>query len=182
MLSLPRLTLSHFELFVDDMPAMLDFYTGRLGFVITDRDEDGMVFLSNNPKEHHQLVLNQRKSTNPVNSPMDHIAFRLGSLSDLREYHANFKKGEVDFQSVSHGNSWSIYFRDPENNRFELFTDTPWHVDQPCRFEINLDLSDEQLYDFTQAKIRNLPGYVELVDWQRSHVKNLGVKQAEQDQ
>ena len=32
---------------------------------------------------------------------------------------------------MSHGNTLSIYFNDPEGNGLEVFWDTPWHVAQP---------------------------------------------------
>lgn len=28
----------------------------------------------------------------------------------------------------NHGNAWSIYFADPEGNRIELYTPSPWYV------------------------------------------------------
>ena len=49
--------LSHVGLYVTDVPKMTDFYTTVLGFVVSDRAEDGRItFLSRNPSDHHQLV------------------------------------------------------------------------------------------------------------------------------
>nr|MBX2846828.1 hypothetical protein [Acidiferrobacterales bacterium] len=60
--TLPNIALSHFEIFVENVTLMENFYTQCLGLVVTDRGEgqDGMVFLSNSPQEHHQLVLTPR--------------------------------------------------------------------------------------------------------------------------
>ena len=33
---------------------------------------------------------------------------------------------------MNHGNAWSVYFRDPEGNRIEIFCDTEWYIEQPC--------------------------------------------------
>lgn len=159
--SFPNIYLSHFELYVHDVVSMEEFYTRYLGFVVTDRGEgnNGMVFLSRNPDEHHQLVLNPRQSHKPVESPVDHISFRINSIADLRVFHKALLSSSTTLQTVSHGTTWSIYFRDPEGNRLELFTDTPWHVNQPCKFEINFELSNEKLLEFTEHRIRDLPGF-----------------------
>lgn len=172
----PNISLSHFELYVRDVAIMEEFYTRHLGFVVTDRGEgkEAMVFLSRNPHEHHQLVLNPRQSDNPTESPVDHISFRVDSITDLRQFHTALVSSSTILQTVSHGTTWSLYFRDPEENRLELFTDTPWHVNQPCRFEVNFELSNEELLEFTELKIKDLPGFVEVRDWRKSHIKSFG--------
>ena len=115
----PNISLSHFELFVDDVSCMEEFYTRCLGLVVTDRGEgkNGMIFLSRNPNEHHQLVLTPRKSDTETESPIDHIAFRVDSITKLRVFHKALGSCSTKLQTVSHGTTWSIYFLDPENNR-----------------------------------------------------------------
>ena len=81
----------------------------------------------------------------------------------------------MKLQTVSHGTTWSIYFRDPENNRFEIFTDTPWYVHQPCKFFIDFELSDEELIQFTEKKINKMPGYSIVSEWKKLHKNSLGV-------
>ncbi|HEY5739952.1 MAG TPA: VOC family protein [Gammaproteobacteria bacterium] len=163
------LSLSHFELYVRDIAAMEDFYTRYLGFEVTDRGHGAaaMVFLSRNPRAHHQLVLNPLEPAAATQSPVDHIAFRVGTLTALKSLHAVLTGSPAELQTVSHGNSWSLYFRDPEGNRLELFTDTPWHVDQPCRFEIDLGLDEPALREFTENAIRDLPGFGDAGDWRQ---------------
>ncbi len=177
MKSPPNLTLSHFELYVRDAPRMEAFYTRCLGFVVTDRGEgpDGLVFLSRNPQEHHQLVLNPRPSRRANVSPLDHISFRVGSLQDVRTVYAGLKSQPgAAVEAVSHGDTWSVYFRDPEGNRLEVFADTPWHVAQPCRFPIDLSLDDERLRAETEQRIRDLPGFRNLEDWKKDHAGSVG--------
>ena len=171
-----NMLLSHIELYVQDITLMESFYTQSLGFVVTDRGqgENAMVFLSRSPKEHHQIVLNPRESHRSIESPVDHISFRVESLSALRCFNCALKvKPEISIQTVSHGSTWSIYFRDPEGNRFEIFTDTPWYVNQPCKFEIDLELTDEQLMQFTKAKIEVMAGFSVAEEWQVTHQGNL---------
>jgi catechol-2,3-dioxygenase len=157
---------------------MEEFYTRCLGLVVTDRGEgkNGMIFLSRNPNEHHQLVLTPRKSDTEAESPIDHIAFRVDSLTKLRVFHKALESCSTKLQTVSHGTTWSIYFLDPEDNRLELFTDTPWHVNQPCRFEVDFEMSNEELLEFTELKIKDLPGFVEVNKWRESHATNVNAK------
>ena len=173
--SFPNICLSHFELFVDDAACMQEFYTRCLGFVVTDIGEgkDAMVFLSRNPNEHHQLVLNPRNSEMETESPIDHISFRVDSIASLRVFHQSLLSSSTLLQTVSHGTSWSIYFRDPEDNRLEFFTDTPWHVNQPCRFEVDFAMSNEELLEFTERRIEGLPGFEEVSKWRGSHAKTI---------
>ena len=60
----PVLSFSHFGFFVRDIPGMEDFYTRVLGFAVTDRGEldtprgrVSLVFMTRDPKDHHQIVL-----------------------------------------------------------------------------------------------------------------------------
>jgi len=179
--SFPNISLSHFELFVDDAACMEEFYTRCLGFVVTDKGEgkDAMIFLSRNPNEHHQLVLNPRNSDIETESPIDHISFRVDSITSLRVFHQSLLSSSTLLQTVSHGTTWSIYFRDPEDNRLELFTDTPWHVNQPCRFEVDFAMSNEELLEFTERRIKDLPGFVEVNKWRESHSKTVNEKNIE---
>ncbi len=178
VLSFPKISLSHFELYVDDVSSMEEFYTRCLGLVLTDRGagERGVVFLSRNANEHHQLVLTPREINTAIASPIDHIAFRVATITKLREFYKALKHYSIVLQTVSHGTTWSIYFVDPENNRLELFTDTPWYVNQPCRFEVDFEVSDKELLEFTEQKIKGMPGFVEATKWKDSHAAKINSK------
>lgn len=168
------IALSHFELKVRDLGVMEDFYTRALGFVVTDRSES-MIFLSAHPGEHHQLVLGRAADGDFRSGSLDHLAFRVGNLSALKARHADLAAiGDVEMEGVSHGNAWSIYLRDPEGNRLEIFTDTPWHVAQPVRFAVDLAMAEDDLIAWTEAKVSVMPGYRPLGEWQGDHKKALG--------
>jgi catechol-2,3-dioxygenase len=176
--SFSNMLLSHVELYVKDIVLMENFYTKNLGFIVTDRGQgpNAMIFLSRSPEEHHQIVLNPRQTHQTVQSPIDHISFRVKCISDLRGFnYALTSNPEIEIQSVSHGTTWSLYFRDPEENRFEIFTDTPWYVNQPCKFQVNLELSDEDLIQFTKNKIENMSGFSVVAEWQSLHTNNLAL-------
>ncbi|MEM7100085.1 MAG: VOC family protein [Pseudomonadota bacterium] len=131
-----NLTWSHAVMYVRDLENMLDFYTNILGFEITDQGPIGpeitITFLSQNPDEHHQLaMIPTRKSDDPPNS-VNHMAFRTDEFDRLKALHETLSTMEgIRINPLSHGNTLSIYFNDPEGNGIEVFWDTPWHVAQP---------------------------------------------------
>ncbi len=128
----PDIYLSHFELYVRDVVSMEEFYTRYLGFVVTDRGEgkNAMVFLSRNPDEHHQLVLNPRPSHKAVESPVDHISFRIDSIANLRVFHKALLSSSTTFETVSHGTTWSIYLQNVNHSEIVKPTQNIFHC---CR-------------------------------------------------
>jgi catechol 2,3-dioxygenase len=131
-----RLTLSHAVLNVRDLDTMIDFYANVLGFEITDRGQLGggleIVFLSQSPDEHHQFaMMNSRRDSDRPNS-LNHVAFRTPIFEDVKALHERLQAIDgINVRPLSHGNTLSIYFNDPEGNGIEVFWDTPWHVKQP---------------------------------------------------
>ena len=131
------LRFSHVGLFVTAMAPMVDFYSGVLGFAITDHGRLGdavLTFLSRDPREHHQLVLVEGRPPGLPDRIVNQVSFRLDTLGELRQFWRRIARAAPrELVAVTHGNAWSVYFRDPEGNRLEVFTDTPWHVTQPVR-------------------------------------------------
>ncbi len=170
MSDLPNLTVSHFELRVKDVKQMERFYTNVLGFIATDRGKgkNAMVFLSRSPDEHHQIVLSPGGDGTP--GALDHIALRVDSLDALRQIHSKLKsRKECQFETVSHGTTWSVYLHDPEGNRVEIFADTPWHVAQPVRFDIDLELPDQELLRVTEEAIQERSQFEPSAAWRQRH-------------
>jgi catechol-2,3-dioxygenase len=163
------LGLSHFEIKARDLERLEDFYTRVLGFIVTDRSLPGayrMVFLSLNPGEHHQIVLAQADGGDFGAGSLDHLAFRADGLPALRRHHQALQTyGGLAVETVSHGTTWSLYFRDPEGNRLEIFADTPWHVAQPLRFPIDLAMADRELIAWTERQIAALADFQPAEDW-----------------
>ncbi|MGA8399905.1 MAG: VOC family protein, partial [Stellaceae bacterium] len=96
-----------------------------------------------------------------------HVAFRVDSLDEVRRVYEKMRALPCTKpEPVSHGNTWSVYFRDPENNRIEVFTQTPWHTKQPCRFDVNYDQDDDALKQSTQADAAKLAGFTMTEVWQ----------------
>ena len=130
--------LAHAVVYVTDMSQMVDFYTQTLGFKVAARGPLGqepteIVFLTKNPLHHHQLAfMNTRKDAGPSNS-LNHLAFRVDSLDDVKTALRAVTEdpSASGVKPVTHGNAWSVYFKDPEGNGVEIFCDSPFHVQQP---------------------------------------------------
>ena len=125
-----------------------------------------LVFLSRDPREHHQIVLaDGRPARLPFNT-INQISFRMDDLAGLRQMYARLVAEAVaDLAPVSHGNALSVYFLDPEGNRVELFIDTPWYVDQPLRIPLDMELPDAALWEQVEAQARKLPGFRPVEEW-----------------
>ena len=116
--------LGHFGIFVQDMPKMVDFYSGVLGLTVTDRGpDDRIVFLSGHPEtEHHEIAL--AKSPDQK-TDAGQVSFHIDSLADLKDMHKQIADYgcEID-RVVNHGIAFGCYFRDPEDNRVEVYWST----------------------------------------------------------
>jgi len=175
----PALSFSHVGLFVHDLERMADFYTRLLGFAVSDRGQLGktsLVFLTRDPGEHHQIVLaSGRPEELPFNA-INQISFRMHDFAGLREMYraVTAEKGCSEIAPVSHGNALSVYFRDPEGNRIELFVDTPWYVDQPMRIPMDMSLPDAALWKWAEETARARPGYRPVETWRAELADRIG--------
>jgi catechol 2,3-dioxygenase len=74
---------------------------------------------------------------------------------------------------LTHGNAWSIYFRDPEGNGVEVFCDTPWHVRQPQARSWDPSLSEEDLLAWTKEEFGADPEFGPIEDFYAARAKHL---------
>lgn len=172
---------SHFGFYVKDLPKMRDFYTRILGFVETDRGVargHPICFLSRDPKEHHQIVLVEGRTGSIDEKVINQISLRVETLDELRAVYARVKReAEVsDINPTDHGTAWSLYFRDPEKNRIELFVDSPWYVEQPRVDPLDLDTSDAEIKARTKAAIEKNPTFQPIEQWQADFATKLQKK------
>jgi catechol-2,3-dioxygenase len=177
MTSVPEFSFSHMGMFVTDAARMEDFYTRVLGFAVTDRGLLGsvsLIFLSRDPKEHHQIVLASGRPPAAGFNPINQISFRMADFAGLREMHRRLEKeGVKDLAPVSHGNALSVYFRDPEGNRIELFVDTPWYGQQPVRVPMDMKLSDAELWKWAETEARKIPDFQPVEQWRATLSRKL---------
>ena len=176
-----KLHWSHTVVLVRDMENMLDFYTNVLGFRITDRGPLGeagspeIVFMSQVDTDHHQIAfMAGGRDENPPNS-VNHFAFRVDSLDDVKQMNERLARdGRVENRSpLSHGNTWSIYFADPEGNGFEVFCDTPWHVQQPQGKVWDINKSNDEIMEETRLAFESEPGFGPIGEFYKAHAKTL---------
>jgi catechol-2,3-dioxygenase len=166
------LSFSHMGFYVRDLSRMAGFYTEVMGFFITDRGLLGttqLVFLSRDPTEHHQIVLASGRPADLSFSVINQISLRVPDLGTLREVSRRVQADPdvTEWVSATHGNAISIYFRDPEGNRLEVFMDTPWYCEQPLREVIDLAQSDEAVMAAAEKLARSRPRFRPREQWVR---------------
>ena len=175
-----RARLAHVGIYVKDREKMEQFYREVLGLMVTDQGEGRngahLTFMSANPANHHQLVLVTGRPDTSGFNPIQQISFMVDSLTDLREVHRRaLAKGATDMRPISHGNAWSIYFKDPEGNTVEAYLDTPFHVPQPHGTFLDLMKADEQIMKETEAACRADPGFMPIEEHKKRMSERLGV-------
>jgi catechol 2,3-dioxygenase-like lactoylglutathione lyase family enzyme len=163
--------LSHIGFLARDLDRMIDFYSRVLGLVVTDRGPYRMggeiVFLSGSTEEHHQVVFVSGRKDDEHKSILNQISFHVESLEDLRAFHKTLVAEEVkELAPRNHGNAWSIYFHDPDGNRVELYTPSPWYVAQPFGKELDLTEPAQTIIDKTEAMVRVSPGFCTREAWE----------------
>ncbi len=176
---IPQLRLSHMGIFVRDVERMAAFYKEALGFVETDRGPANgqyVVFLTRSPSAHHQLVLSSgRPDSSGETHAIQQISFMTESLEDLRRMHriVAARDDVSDISPRDHGNAWSLYFRDPEVNRIEVYIDTPWHIAQPHHVTLDLSLNDAEIYRRTEARVLADPTFKPMPERTREQIEVL---------
>jgi catechol 2,3-dioxygenase len=174
-----RLEVAHAVLYVHDVADMIEFYNEMLGFEVTDRGPlgpDEIVFLSQNANDHHQVAfITGRDKPDPSNS-VHHMAFRSGgTLDELKSLKKALDADQrvTQIMPLTHGNAWSVYFRDPEFNGVEVFIDTPWHVRQPQGEPLDLDKSNDEIVEFTREHFSKEPEFGPIDDFYRRRAEHI---------
>jgi catechol 2,3-dioxygenase len=174
----PNAQFTHVGIYVRDMDKMIEFYTRVLGVILTDRGPyyrgGEICFLSRKADEHHQIVFASGRGADAP-STINQISFFVADLATLKFYHAALvAEGVAGLDPINHGNAWSLYFPDPEGNRLELYTITPWYVQQPFADKLNLDDPVEVVHEKTLAMIASDPSHCPRADWVNTMRDRLG--------
>ena len=167
--AVPAVAFSHMGFYVRDIDVMEDFFSRVLGFTVTDRGDLGtvrLVFLSRDPNEHHQIVIANGRPEGMAFNPINQISFRVADVAALRHFFEALKDEPIsEMTPVTHGNAISLYFRDPEGNRIELFFDTPWYCEQPVREPVDFTRSNEEIIARAEEIARSLPNFKPRAQW-----------------
>ena len=133
----------HVGLSARDPAALAAFYHDVLGLQVVPTDTSALgatAFLSSHPTEQS---LDLALFTNPA---LQHTAFEVCSLADLRAFHRRvLGRGVPVKMALNHGVSLSFYFHDPEGHLIEVY----WPTGVLCRprhgAPIDLTHSEEAL-------------------------------------
>lgn len=130
--------LGHIVLNVRDLSRSVHFYGDVLGFREVSRNGDRGVMFSSG-RTHHELFLQQAgpdAAPLPEGRPigLSHFALKVGTTDDeLRAALAEVEAADVPIDRLTdHGATHSIYLRDPDGNRVEIYIDVQpeaWRTD-----------------------------------------------------
>lgn len=119
--------IGHIVFRVNDMDRSTRFWTEIMGFHVSDRNEQGMVFLRN-AADHHTIALAAAKQSGDgagkERAGFDHCALEVPSVSDLFRIRSFLKERGV--QMVFEGRRGpgcnpGVEFLDPDGNQIELY-------------------------------------------------------------
>ncbi|KAJ3337508.1 hypothetical protein HDU93_001001 [Gonapodya sp. JEL0774] len=179
------LTFSHLGINATDPSLLVDFYTNALGFTVTDTGfldtptgRVHLTFTSRSPKDHHQIVIASGKPKDVPFNVVNQISLDAHNLPAIRRFARRcVQHGATDVQPVTHGNAISVYLRDPEGNRIEIFMDTPWYINQPHRVPIpDFDAkTDVEVMKWVEEHSRENEGFVDRELWVDRMKERMGV-------
>ena len=126
--------IGHVVLMVADLERSVAFYTGVLGFRVSDVYPDsmmpgGMVFLRCNADHHGVAALVGSASEPSQSAELHHMAFEVATLDEVVRARDHLLDHEVpiDFEGRRRaGCQVAIEFRDPDDHRLEIY----WGLDQ----------------------------------------------------
>jgi len=126
----PKTEIGHVHLKVSNLERAIAFYSGVLGFELTQRMGTSAAFLSAGGYHHH-IGLNTWESEGgsaPASGTtgLYHFAIRYPDRAGLGDALLRLRKGGVPLDGATdHGVSEALYLRDPDGNGIELYWDRP---------------------------------------------------------
>jgi len=125
-----KTSIGHIHLKVSDLERSILFYTEVLGFEVTTRMGDSAAFLSAGGYHHH-IGLNTWESQGG-NAPaanhtgLYHFAILVPDRRELARMIKRLTEHDWPIDGMAdHGVSEAIYFKDPDGNGIEIYTDRP---------------------------------------------------------
>ena len=136
--------LDHVNIYVRNAERSHRWYTDILGLHTQDTfasPETGRLraaFLAADPEHAHDVALFEvgDDAAGPQKGQvgLNHFAWKMASLDDLKEMHQRLGDKGVPFSVSDHTISIGIYFSDPDGNGLEVYYELPrsqWHRERP---------------------------------------------------
>lgn len=122
--------LGHVNIFVRNAERARQWYGDILGLHTYDFVPGRAAFMSANREESHEVALIEVGESAPGPQKgqvgLNHMAWKMESLEDLKELYYRLKEKDVPFDRVAdHGISLGIYFHDPDGNGIEAYFELP---------------------------------------------------------
>ena len=129
--------LQHVNVYVRNVERSKNWYENLLGLHVYEYRPGWAAFLTADEEQSHEVALMQVGENAPLQSKpqvgLNHMAWRVESLDDLKEFYRKLKAEKQPIERVvDHGISLGIYLRDPDGNGVEVFYEMPraeWPVD-----------------------------------------------------
>ena len=124
--------LGHVNIYVRNAERSHKWYEDVLGLHTYDYMPGRAAFMSADQEQSHEVALIQVGDEAPLQQKgqvgLNHMAWMMHSLDDLKEVYQRLKEKNVSIDHVSdHGISIGIYFRDPDGNGIEVSYELPRH-------------------------------------------------------
>ena len=126
----PKVRIGHVHLKVADLERSLRFYSGVLGFEVTQRYGPDAAFVSAGGYHHH-IGLNTWESGGgspppPGTTGLYHLAILYPTRAELGGALRRVVEARIPLDGAAdHGVSEALYLRDPDQNGVELYWDRP---------------------------------------------------------
>ena len=156
--------VGHLVLRVKDVARSRRFFEEVMGIPVVAQNERGMVFFSTDVQDnHHMLAIMPAKEGAAMPTPdhvgMQHVSFELGTFAELQEAYRRLKEKNVPLDHTTfHGVTKSVYFYDPDGNRFEFYCNVP--AEQYLKSVPNPYSRYGAIEDELEGKIPQKPGTV----------------------
>ena len=142
------IALDHVNIFVRNAARSHRWYADVFGLHTQDSmnhpgtDRLRAVFLASDPGHAHDIALFEVGEDAPGPQKgqvgLNHVAWRMGSLDDLKEMYQRLVDRGVPVRVSDHTISIGVYFSDLDGNGLEVYYELPrseWHQDRPFSLE-----------------------------------------------
>ena len=173
----PRVEIGHVAVPVKDLDRALAFYTGVLGFDLTQRSGSSTAFLGTGGYHHHIQLTAEAEPDAPRHEGPCRFAIRYPDRAALADALLRLEQAQVPPEGAADtGIGESIYVRDPDGHRIELYHERP-RQEWPRASDGTVDLTTRPLdldaLRGTAAPSGAMGPYAALDDATRSRLRDL---------